>query len=151
MVTRILVPLDGSATSQRGLREAIDLARPLKARLVLLHVIDDYPIVMEMASAMNVAEWHRRRLAQGEGLLADARARAGEAGVPCDTVLREDTAAPTGDAILSEVRQQGCDLVVMGTHGRRGLNRLAMGSDAERVLRAAPVPVLLVRQPEAAD
>ena len=149
MYKTILVPVDGGPTAARGLREALGLAAEQKARLVLLNVVDDYPILAEMAPAVNYEEGRRRLLARGEEVLRDAGKLAAEAGVPCEGVLREVTAERTADAIVEECRKRGCDLIVMGTHGRRGFNRLAMGSDAELVIRHAPVPVLLVRAAEA--
>ncbi|HSN32117.1 MAG TPA: universal stress protein, partial [Ideonella sp.] len=119
-----------------------------KARLVLLNVVDDYPILAEMAPAVNYEEGRRRLLLRGEQVLKDAGSLAAEAGVPCEGVLREVTAERTADAIVEESKKRGCDLIVMGTHGRRGFNRLAMGSDAELVLRLTPVPLLLVRAEE---
>lgn len=145
MYSRILVPVDGSPTAERGLFEAIELAKQLKGQLVLVHVVDDYPIMMEMASAAVFDETRRQLLKFGEEVLDNARKRAIEAGVACDAVLREVTAQRAADAIVEEASKRECGLIVMGTHGRRGFNRLAMGSDAEMVLREAPVPVLLVR------
>ena len=149
MYKTILVPVDGGPTAARGLREALGLASEQKARLVLLNVVDDYPILAEMAPAVNYEEGRRRLLARGEEVLRDAGKLAAEAGVPCDGVLREVTAERTADAIVEEAAKRGADLIVMGTHGRRGFSRVALGSDAELVLRESPVPVLLVRGPAA--
>jgi nucleotide-binding universal stress UspA family protein len=150
MVQRILVPLDGSGPSQRGLHEAVALARALGAQLVLLHVIDDFPQVLELAPAAAYREALQRLRQRGEALLSEARERAAAAGVAAETLLCEIGAQTVGDAIVQQVQASRCDLVAMGTHGRRGLQRLALGSDAEVVLRTSPVPVLLVR-PGAAD
>ncbi|MEW6703665.1 MAG: universal stress protein [Pseudomonadota bacterium] len=148
MYSRILVPIDGSATAERGLQEAIALATQLKSQLVLAHIVDDYPIMVEMASAVNFEEARRGMLKFGEQLLEKARQRTAEAGVSCEAVLREVTSIRAADAIVEEATKRDCKLIVMGTHGRRGFNRLAMGSDAELVLRESPVPVLLVRRAE---
>ena len=69
-------------------------------------------------------------------------------GVKAAASLVESRGRPVSDVILDEARKWRADLIVMGTHGRRGVNRLLLGSDAERVLRSAPVPVLLVRPEE---
>jgi nucleotide-binding universal stress UspA family protein len=69
--------------------------------------------------------------------------------VAAETRLVEARTERVADTIVQEARDAGCDLVVMGTHGRRGFNRVLMGSDAEIVLRHCPLPVLLVRHPEA--
>ena len=75
---------------------------------------------------------------------------AGSAGVPADTRLVEASGARLGETVASEARAWEADLVVVGTHGRRGLGRVLLGSGAEQVIRQAPVPVLAVRDPEAA-
>lgn len=149
MYSKILVPLDGSETAERGLREAIALAGALKSHLVLLHVVDDYPIMVDVASAVNFEEMRRYLLKFGDDVLYKARKQASEAAVSTEGVLREVSTIRASQAIVEEASKQGCSLVVMGTHGRRGFNRLAMGSDAELVTREAPVPVLLVRHPDA--
>jgi nucleotide-binding universal stress UspA family protein len=144
MYRRILVPVDGSPTAERGLREAIDLAGP-NARLVLLHVIDDYPMLVQMSSMSAFEDLKRARLRLGEDVLASARSKAEEAGVQVDTVLREVVHARAADVIVEEAVKAHCDLIVMGTHGRRGVSRLTLGSEADLVIRISPVPVLLVR------
>jgi nucleotide-binding universal stress UspA family protein len=144
MYRRILVPVDGSPTAERGLREAIDLAGP-NARLVLLHVIDDYPMLVQMSSMSAFEDLKRARLRLGEDVLASARSKAEEAGVQVDTVLREVVHARAADVIVEEAGKAHCDLIVMGTHGRRGVSRLTLGSEADLVIRTSPVPVLLVR------
>ena len=83
----------------------------------------------------------------GEGVLDQTRKRVAEAGVSSQGVLREVTSIQVADAILEEAAKRRCELIVMGTHGRRGLSRLTTGSNAELVLRESPVPVLLVRLP----
>jgi nucleotide-binding universal stress UspA family protein len=71
--------------------------------------------------------------------------------VPAEVHLRDVRSGRVAEVIVDEVVKLKCDLVVIGTHGRRGFNRLVVGSDAEAVMRASPVPVLLVRAPEAAS
>ncbi|HJV71484.1 universal stress protein [Ideonella sp.] len=149
MYEKILVPLDGSGTAERGLREAMHLAQALKSQLVLLHVVADYPLMVEMATAVNFEESRRELLDYGKEMLERAHAACTEARIPSETVLREIKTTNVADTVVEETAKQNCQLVVMGTHGRRGFNRLTMGSDAELVLRQSPVPVLLVREPEA--
>ncbi|WP_284614759.1 universal stress protein [Aquabacterium humicola] len=151
MYTRILVPTDGSPCSERGLREAIALARQLKASLVLLHVVNDFPLLMAMGSAQAVDVPHAGVLEAARATLTQAEAAAAAAGVDAECVLRDARTTPVADVVVEEARTRRCDLIVMGTHGRRGLRRLTMGSDAELVLRHAPVPVLLVRDAETAS
>lgn len=149
MYDRILVPLDGSATSEAGVLEAIRLAQGQPGtRLVLLHVMNDFPSMMEMAGVADFEELRAHLRRWGEALLAKAAKLAADAGVACESRMREIHGGRIADAVLEEAREGRCDLVVMGTHGRRGLRRLALGSDAEQVVRGADVPVMLVRTAE---
>lgn len=148
MYHRILVPLDGSATAERGLREAIGLAAEQKARLSLLHVADNFPMLVEMSSVTSYQEMLNELRRYGEDVLAKAKRAAAEAGVQADTLLREVTQGRIADVIIDEAKKTGCGLIVMGTHGRRGFSRLTLGSEAERVVRSSTVPVLLVRLDE---
>ena len=138
---RILVPIDGSPTSKRGLREAIGFAKAQKARLQLVHVVDvagleGGPAVTDLAAALKE---------RGRHLLEGAAARVRKNGLACDTVLLETLVGPAAEPIVRQARKWRADLIVIGTHGRRGLKRLVMGSDAEQIVRTAPAPVLLVR------
>jgi nucleotide-binding universal stress UspA family protein len=150
MYKLILVPLDGSKAAERGLHEAIGLAASVGARLSLLHVIDAYPMYSEFSSAAAFQESMQLLRRHGEELLAQAALQAQESGVQMTHQLREALGERAAHVIVEEATSQGCELIVMGTHGRRGLSRLLMGSDAELVLRSSPVPVLLVRDPGSA-
>jgi nucleotide-binding universal stress UspA family protein len=149
MYAKILVPMDGSPTSERGLREAVELATQLKSQLVLLHVVDDYALLQDIGSAAAFDNTRTQLLKYGEEVLEAGRKKVAAAGLACDCALREVTSQRAADAIVEEASKRRCGLIVMGTHGRRGFNRLAMGSDAEMVLREATVPVLLVRHQDA--
>jgi nucleotide-binding universal stress UspA family protein len=143
---RILVPVDGSPTSGLGLREAIDFAKAQKARLQLVHVIDVHNSLMAGAQGGGYMEDLVQALQQrGRRILGKAAELARKAGLACDTVLLETLTGPAAEPIIRQAKKSRADLIVMGTHGRRGLRRLVMGSDAEQVVRNAPVPVLLVR------
>lgn len=145
MYQRILVPLDGSATAERGLQEAIALATGQQSRLLLLHVLDDYPLFSQVSSPTGYDELLKGLRHFGLDVLAKARQAAEAVAVHSETVLREVTGKRVADVIVDQAGQHHCDLIVMGTHGRRGVARLTMGSDAEQVVRTSPVPVLLVR------
>ena len=147
MYQRILVPIDGSTTADRGLHEAIRLATELKAKLRVLHVLDNFPIEAEWASAQSFEEILDRLRRESDELLASARGAATAAGVPVQTRRFEAGQSTTADVILGEAANSHCDLIVMGTHGRRGMNRLAMGSTAEAVARHSMVPTLMARHP----
>jgi nucleotide-binding universal stress UspA family protein len=147
MYKRILVPIDGTDTARSGLKEAIELATQQKAAIRLLHVVNDFPILMEMSSAINFEQYSDGLQQYGRKVLDEARALVESTGVACETQLETLKGGRVSDAILKEVRSSACDLIVIGTHGRRGFQRALLGSDAEAVLRESPVPVLLVRAP----
>ena len=145
---RILVPVDGSRASQRGLREAIRLARGQKASLQLVHVVDEHTVLVsgaEVGPYMTNLMLELRK--QGQKVLRSAEAQVRRQGLKCTGVLLEAHDRPAADLIVRQARKSRADLIVIGTHGRRGLRRLIMGSDAEQVVRTAPAPVMLVRAP----
>ncbi len=145
MYQRILVPIDGSPTSDKGLSEAISLARLTGGRIRLLHVIDALPVAVGAdAFAGYSAEILPLMREGGQTILDQARQRVVEAGVSVDTTMREIIAGRVCDLVLEEAAGWLADIIVLGTHGRRGVRRLMLGSDAEQILRSAPVPVLLV-------
>ena len=143
MYKRILVPVDGSTTSNRGLREATGLARQHGARVRLLHVVDES--VLALAPEVGVVDITDSLVEAGKKVLKNAQAVAERQGVKAEIALRENLVGRVADAILNEARKWRADLIVMGTHGRRGISHMLLGSDAEGVLRSSPVPVLLVR------
>jgi nucleotide-binding universal stress UspA family protein len=150
MYQHILVPLDGSAPSQRALDEAIRLAKAVGAKLRLLHVIDELAMFagVEAYGGSSAGTLQAMRAA-GEKVLAAAVDRAREGGVEADTKLTDNFAGALVDQVAEEVKAWPADLIVLGTHGRRGVPRLFLGSDAEQIVRLATVPVLIVRSPAA--
>ena len=146
MYERILVPVDGSPTSSRGLDEAIKLAKLTSAHLRLVHVVDG----LTFATGYEVYTGDLVGLMKeaGEKILGAALARAKAGGVVAETYLHEAFGGRVSDVIVEQARVWNADLIVLGTHGRRGVRRLLIGSDAEQILRAASVPVLLARAPE---
>jgi nucleotide-binding universal stress UspA family protein len=150
MYSRILVPIDDSPTAQRGLDEAIRLASRLGSTLHVLHVVDARLLIAEVSVFAPPNQLLEDWRGAGEKLLAAAVARAASSGVKADSALQCDPGLRVCDLILQEAAQAKAGLIVMGTHGRRGLSRLTLGSDAELVLRESPVPVLLVRVQEPA-
>jgi nucleotide-binding universal stress UspA family protein len=138
------VPVDGSPTSNKGLREALRLARREGARLFVLNVVNDFPAMvgLEGPVAVDLVPLLREG---GKRVLARAEATAKKAGIKPKMLLREIVGGLAADAIVREARKQRADLIVLGTHGRRGVRRLVLGSDAEQVVRTSPVPVLLLR------
>ena len=149
MYQRILVPVDGSPTSNRGLAEATRLAKLTGAQLRLLHVVDEMPFVMsaEGYGAMSADVLGLLREA-GQKILEQGRTTVKERGIAVDTVLFDGLSGRLCDRVVEQANEWHADLVVLGTHGRRGVKRALLGSDAEQVIRMSPVPVLLIRAPE---
>jgi len=142
---RILVPVDGSPTATKGLREALRLAKDDGAQVVLLHVVNEFYAFANLEGFAPGADIVPALREGGRRILAKAKALADKQGIQARTLLRETLGGPASDTIVREARRQRADLIVLGTHGRRGLRRAVLGSDAEQVVRGAPVPVLLVR------
>jgi len=147
MYGRILVPVDGSKPSNLGIQEAIKIAKLSGGAICLVHVVNEY---LAIQGAYYSAELASALQQQGETILKDGRALVEKAGVKVDTALLDGIKGMSSDLIVDYARRWGAQLIVMGTHGRRGLSRLALGSDAESVVRMAPAPVLLVRDADAA-
>lgn len=146
MYAKIIVPIDGSATSTAGLAEALRLAKLCGARLKLLHIVDLQSFSMYSNTALGLTPEVFDQLHQGgEQILAQGRASAEAAGVPVETELHERFASRVSDTVIEQAQAWGAELIVLGTHGRRGLGRALLGSDAEQIVRHASVPVLLVR------
>lgn len=145
MYKRILVPVDGSASANRGLQEALRLAKDQKATLCVLHVIEAQFLTQAAEGIVFSDQVFASMRAGARKVMAKAEAAARRQGVRIRTVVRETLTSPVADMVVREARRQKANLIVIGTHGRRGLKRAVMGSDAENVVRAAPVPVLLVR------
>jgi nucleotide-binding universal stress UspA family protein len=145
MYSKILVPIDGSETSFCGLHEAIKIAKSQGSQIRLLHIVNEFMFDYTYSPgiyASNVLEALRE---SGRKVVNDAEAMLRQQGIEPGSVMLETIGGPAADLILEQAKQWPADLIVMGTHGRRGIARVAMGSDAEEVVRASPVPVLLVR------
>lgn len=147
MYKNILVPVDGSAASKRGLAEAIKLANGLNATLRLVHVVNEFVMDTAYAPALYHAQLIESLREIGRKTLADAEASVAAQGLKAETELIETIGGRAADLIVEQAQKWPADLIAMGTHGRRGVRRLVMGSDAELVLRLSPVPVLMVRAP----
>ena len=147
MYKKILVPIDGSPASNLGLYEAIRLAKEQGAKLRLFHLVDEYiavssPDGMAFSNTDNLLESLRQG---GKKIIEKAEALARRNGLTPESVMLESFGGRAADFIVAQARKWRADLIVLGTHGRRGVKRLVMGSDAEQVVRTTPVPVLLVR------
>lgn len=145
MYQRILVPIDGSMTSLRGLDEAIRLAKLTSATLRLIHVVDELKYVTGFETfAVYSGDLVPLMAEAGEQILEQGRERAERAGVRAESVLFTSLAGRVSEIVAEQAKAWKAELIVIGTHGRRGVGRALLGSDAEQVTRIAPVPVLLV-------
>jgi nucleotide-binding universal stress UspA family protein len=146
MYQKILVPVDGSPTSTRGLEEAIALGRLTGARLRLIHVIDELSFALSVGDgAAYTADLLNLLREGGAAILREAEARVRAAGLAVDSRFDDTFQGRVCDLVVAEAKRWGAELIVLGTHGRRGVGRVFMGSDAEGIVRSATVPVLLVR------
>lgn len=146
MYQRILVPTDGSATSMQGLDEAIRLASLTGGTIDLIHVVDLWSVAATPSTGVALAAELVDQLKQsGQAVLDAAKAQVDKAGGKAHVHLVDNMSGRICDVVVDEARRCKADLIVIGTHGRRGVSRLVMGSDAEQIVRASPVPVLLVR------
>jgi nucleotide-binding universal stress UspA family protein len=142
---RILVPVDGSATAAKGMQAAVRLARAGRGRLILLHVVEEYAAFAAPEVGAHMGEVLDALRQGGKRTLARAAQGAAKAGATKpQAVLAENFGGRVADTIVRQAKRLRADLIVMGTHGRRGLRRALLGSDAELVVRQSPVPVLLV-------
>ena len=144
MHQRILVPVDGSSTSDRALQEAIKLIDTLPAQLRLVHVIDDLQF-LDTEGYVDYAALRELTQQIGVRTLARAEEVAKQANIAVETALLEANGERIARVIDKDALSWGADLIVIGTHGRAGFNHLLFGSVAEGVVRGASVPVLLVR------
>ncbi len=147
MFRKILVPTDGSELSGNAVAAAIKLAEENGASLLALTIQPIYrpPIVAEVpvADFYTQEEYEKSALEVGNRIVAEVAARAKTAGVPCTTRVQFD--ASTWEAIIREAREEGCDLIFMASHGRRGMAGLLLGSETQKVLTHCKIPVLVYR------
>ena len=149
MYRRILVAVDGSSGADAALREALDLARDAHGHVRIVHVIDspyDYPDVMFTHVAGDMEDLREAWQKTGREVLDQALAVARQAAFELEASLIETAGRRVPVAIVEEAKSWGADLIVVGTHRRRGLDRVLLGSVAEGVSRVAPISVLLVRE-----
>ncbi len=145
MFKRILVPVDGSETANKALTAALQLARTVDGRVRLVHSLDELAYLWGYEYRGDTVTLARQ---QATKVLQDAVAMAQAAGVAVEHQLVEEPGVRLGEVVAREARQWEADLIVVGTHGRRGLGRVLLGSGAEQVIRSAPVPALVVRGDE---
>lgn len=141
---RILVATDGSELSDRAVRTAIELARTTGADLVAFTAVPEYPYAnMGESSGVAAADYRGQAGAEASDRLAAVERQAREAGVACHTSMLEDS--QPFRAIIATADKHDCGLIVMASHGRRGVESLLIGSETQRVLTHTRRPVLVVR------
>ena len=146
MYERILVPYDGSPTSDEALAEAVRLAKLCSSRVRLIHVVDPLLYITGFeVGAVYANEILPGLLAAGEALLRKARDPIEAQGLAVESEVIQSSGERVARIVVEQAALWKADLIVLGTHGRRGVDRVLMGSDAELVARTSPVPVLLVR------
>lgn len=144
MFKHILVPVDGSKTSMLAVSKAAGMAKAFGSNVTVLYVIDPYPFTGVGADfADGQSRYISAATTEANTALDVAKKAMTDAGVSVTAVMGEGHAVH--DGILSAVESTGADLVVMGSHGRRGLEKLVLGSVTQRVLGVVHIPVLVVR------
>lgn len=148
MYKKILIATDGSEPSTNAVQHGVGLAKISGADLLIVNVTELWS-ALEVARAAEsglrdpIEEYEKLAEKSAQKTLEAAAAIAKESGVACETLHVKDQAAAEG--IVKAAEENGCDLIVTGTHGRRGLNRVILGSQATKVLTHSERPVLVVR------
>jgi len=143
---RVLIALDGSAAGEMVMKFLMEIAGPLDMTVMLLHVLE--PITPPVTDGAVVFDDVEARRDQAEEYLAPISAALRSQGVNTSWAIRRGRPA---DEILAAAQEGGADLIAMATHGRTGIGRLLFGSVAEAVLRRAPVPVFMIREPHTVE
>ena len=149
MFKHILLPTDGSKLSNKAVKQAIAFAKALGAKITAIHVVGDYHLVLpDEGFIMPDVPALRKRFEAEEAVRAkkilDAvRKSASEAGVECDTVTA--TSDVPYETIINQATKFKCDLIIMASHGRRGLRGILLGSETQKVLTHSKIPVLVCR------
>jgi nucleotide-binding universal stress UspA family protein len=145
MYAHILIATDGSDLAERAVEQGLALAKALNAKVTAVTVTEPWTAAVsgEWAVAFPVEEYEKATAANAEKVLGGVQAAAASVGVACDAVHVKDQYAAEG--IVEEAKARGCDLIVMASHGRRGIAKFILGSQATRVLAHSAVPLLICR------
>lgn len=144
MYRNILVPVDDSAASIEAVEQAVGLARALGSRIELVHVINRTPWTALGGEPASMEEWVGQIHAAGDSMLRRIEKDVRASDVDADAKLIEAFGERVGEFVVAEATSWPADLIICGTHGRRGVRRLLMGGDAEYILRHSPVPILFI-------
>jgi nucleotide-binding universal stress UspA family protein len=149
MYKKILIPTDGSSLAQLAVEKGVELAKALDASIVVLTVLEPFEVMRHFATADHerlteaFSTYHREAGAHAKGVLNAAAAMAAEAGVPAET-LQLESGHPF-EAIIKAATEHAADLIVMSSHGRKGMAALMIGSETTKVLTHSKIPVLVLR------
>jgi nucleotide-binding universal stress UspA family protein len=145
MFSHILIAADATEVSEKAIQQGIALAKILDSKVTIVHVSEPWNAAVsgEWVLAFPREEYEKIAAANAQTILEKAAQQASAAGLLCHTVHVSDQYAAEG--IVEEAEKCGCDLIVMGSHGRRGFARFLLGSQATRVLTQSPVPVLICK------
>jgi nucleotide-binding universal stress UspA family protein len=145
MFKHILIATDGSELAERAAAQGFDLAKLISAKVTAVSVTEPWAAVVagEAAFGLPPEDYEKGVIETAENVLARVADLAKTAGVDCASVHVKDRFPDEG--IVAAAKDNGCDLIVMASHGRRGIARLLLGSVATRVLTLSPVPVLVCR------
>lgn len=147
MYKHILIPIDGSPTADKAVQAGVDFARGAKARVTLFTAVPEYqpPGDAELLARRAVSLWDHERLSRdkAQAILQPAAERLRAAGIECQTAYAECNRPH--EAIIDAARAHGCDLILMSSHGRRGLSELWYGSETHAVLKHSSIPTLVYR------
>ena len=147
MYKHILIPIDGSPTADKAVQAGIDFACGAKARVTLFTAVPEYqpPGDAELMARRAVSLWDHERLSRdkAQAILQPAAERLRAAGIECQTAYAECNRPH--EAIIDAARAHGCDLILMSSHGRRGLSELWYGSETHAVLKHSSIPTLVYR------
>lgn len=145
MFKHLLIATDGSELATKGLRQGVALAKALQAKATIVTVTEPWTAVVagEMALAFPPDEYDRTAAANASNILAEANKIAETGGITAESLHVKDQYPAEG--IVETAKARGCDLIVMSSHGRRGLSRLFLGSQAQRVVTHTDLPVLICR------
>src|SRR5258706_6818630 len=144
MYKKILVPIDGSRASTQGLREALRLARDQKARLRIVHIVDEAALAQYPEAIDATGQILDTFINDGKKTLKNAMALAKRQGINAECVLHEKLFGSLSDLILKEAKEWKSDIIVLGTHANTGIKHLLLGSNAEDIVRSSRIPVLIV-------
>lgn len=141
---RILVPVDASSTAARGMSEAARLAKAARARVMLLHVLDEYPALSMPESGLAAGAIIEGLRESGERTLQKSVKAMARSGIKPQAAMVESATGSIAGTVVKEAKRWKADLIVVGSNSRGGVGRALLGSAAEEIARESPVPVLVV-------